>query len=45
MEDRTHVRRMAAVLVALLIVLVAVSVSNLTEEEPQQAAVLKAYAE
>lgn len=45
MEDRTHVKRMAALLAVLLFVLVAVSIGNLTEEAPQQAAVLKVYGE
>lgn len=36
---------MAALLAVLLFVLVAVSIGNLTEEAPQQAAVLKVYGE
>ncbi len=45
MEDNTHVKRMAALLAVLLLVLVAFSISNLSEDAPQQAAVLKAYGE
>ncbi len=45
MEDRTHVKRMAALIAVLLLVLVAISINNLTEDAPQQAAVLKVYGE
>jgi hypothetical protein len=45
MKDYVHTKRLGLVLALLLIVLMAVSIGNLTKGQPEQATVLRAYAE
>ena len=45
MKEYVHVKRLGFIAVILLMVLVAVSIGNLTKGQPEPASVLKAYAE